>query len=213
MAFQSVNAVFETYEILETILHKLPIKDILFAQRVCKSFKEVIARSRRLQRALFFEQVSPRVTEDRRHCIAKRLVRYKHFNRASSNSSTHPPQRPYKNPLLVGKSDEHKRRGYINTVTLPSKAWTCPEASWKRMYLTQPATLLEIRTARPFGRPYSHFWLNDGGQTASEIHAMVRGQCKNYEGAWSYSIYTRGGCLVLEGNQQIESLRAKTIEP
>ena len=57
MGFTAVAAVFETYEILESILHKLPMKDLLFAQKVCKTFKQIIGRSGKLQRALFFKQV------------------------------------------------------------------------------------------------------------------------------------------------------------
>ncbi|CAK1366935.1 uncharacterized protein RHO25_011659 [Cercospora beticola] len=44
---------FNTVELLENILSKLPIKDLLFAQSVCKTWKNCIAHSKILQRGLF----------------------------------------------------------------------------------------------------------------------------------------------------------------
>ncbi|KAK3632723.1 hypothetical protein LTR56_016193 [Elasticomyces elasticus] len=41
-------------ELLETILLGLPIKDLLFAQKVCKTWMEVTEGSARIQKALFF---------------------------------------------------------------------------------------------------------------------------------------------------------------
>lgn len=41
-------------ELLENILLQLPIRDLLFAQKVCKTFKQVMEESPSIQRALFF---------------------------------------------------------------------------------------------------------------------------------------------------------------
>jgi hypothetical protein len=49
--------VFETVELLEIILYKLPIRDLLFSQRVAKQWKAVIENSQRLQEALFMRAV------------------------------------------------------------------------------------------------------------------------------------------------------------
>ncbi|KAI7342145.1 hypothetical protein KC354_g16577 [Hortaea werneckii] len=48
------NAVLHTTELLENILYFLPMKDLLFAQRVCTKWRELIQRSVPLQEALFF---------------------------------------------------------------------------------------------------------------------------------------------------------------
>ncbi|KAI7342132.1 hypothetical protein KC354_g16583 [Hortaea werneckii] len=48
------NAVLHTTELLENILYFLPMKDLLFAQRVCMKWRELIRRSIPLQEALFF---------------------------------------------------------------------------------------------------------------------------------------------------------------
>lgn len=47
------NAVLHTTELLENILYFLPMKDLLFAQRVCTKWRELIHRSIPLQEALF----------------------------------------------------------------------------------------------------------------------------------------------------------------
>ena len=46
-----------TYELVDVILHNLSIKDLLLAQRVSRLWKEVIASSEKLQRALFFKSI------------------------------------------------------------------------------------------------------------------------------------------------------------
>ena len=45
--------VFATYELLEAVLHGLPTKTLLLSQRVCRTWRDLIARSKKLQRALF----------------------------------------------------------------------------------------------------------------------------------------------------------------
>lgn len=47
-------AVFGTAKLLETILLLLPMKDILLDDRVCKEWRDAIASSKKLQKALFF---------------------------------------------------------------------------------------------------------------------------------------------------------------
>lgn len=50
----STRQVFALPELLENILQNLPIRDLLLSQRVCQIFRNVIKRSPRLQRKLFF---------------------------------------------------------------------------------------------------------------------------------------------------------------
>jgi hypothetical protein len=49
----SAQAVLEVTELLETILLNLPVKDLLFVQKTCKRFKEVVDSPSPLQKALF----------------------------------------------------------------------------------------------------------------------------------------------------------------
>jgi hypothetical protein len=51
----ATQAVLATAELLELILLNLPIKDILFAQKVCKQWKQLIDSSPLLQQALFLK--------------------------------------------------------------------------------------------------------------------------------------------------------------
>lgn len=48
------DKVFGITELLENILMRLPTKDLLFAQKVCKQWQHVIASSTPIQKALFF---------------------------------------------------------------------------------------------------------------------------------------------------------------
>jgi hypothetical protein len=50
--------VFDTVELLETILYELPTKDLLFAQGVNKQWKAVIENSSKLRHALFVDPIS-----------------------------------------------------------------------------------------------------------------------------------------------------------
>ncbi|KAK3684610.1 hypothetical protein LTR37_020110 [Vermiconidia calcicola] len=55
------SQVFSTTELLEAILLDLSIKNLLFAQGVCKKWKAVIDASSKLQEALFFKPVTDKV--------------------------------------------------------------------------------------------------------------------------------------------------------
>lgn len=50
--------VLDTYELIEDILLRLPLRQLLLAQRVNKKFHGVINDSRKVKRALFFESSS-----------------------------------------------------------------------------------------------------------------------------------------------------------
>lgn len=51
-----VSQVLEnSYELLVMVLHCLPTKDLLLAQRVCRTWRTVIGREHKLQRALFLK--------------------------------------------------------------------------------------------------------------------------------------------------------------
>lgn len=50
--------VFDTIELLEMILYKLPIRDLLLSQRVSCRWKQVIEGSIKLQQALFIKSIT-----------------------------------------------------------------------------------------------------------------------------------------------------------
>lgn len=50
----AVACVFDTVELFEAVLVCLPARDLLLAQRVSRRWQNVIAKSTKLQRALFF---------------------------------------------------------------------------------------------------------------------------------------------------------------
>jgi hypothetical protein len=54
----AVQQLFDTAELLESVLFELPSKDLLLAQRVCKQWKLTIEGSRKLQQALFFRGIT-----------------------------------------------------------------------------------------------------------------------------------------------------------
>lgn len=49
------SQVFETYELLEDILLRLPLRQLLLAQKVNKKFHTLVHDSPRIKRALFLE--------------------------------------------------------------------------------------------------------------------------------------------------------------
>ncbi len=119
--------VFDTVELLETILFALPTKDLLFAQKVCKHWKGVIAFSSKLQQALFFKNI-----HDRPLNIFEALDTY---------------VKVLHNPLLVhmewpmdpvepGVTFSGSFRG----APILDRSWLGKDASWRRMLATQPAT-------------------------------------------------------------------------
>lgn len=57
MSRSPIDRVLSTYELLESILSNLDMKDLLLFQRVSKSFKSVIDRSNDLQQKLFFQPI------------------------------------------------------------------------------------------------------------------------------------------------------------
>ena len=53
-ALSTEHRIFHVVELLEAILHELPIKDLLLDMRVCKTWKLAIENSIELQKDLFF---------------------------------------------------------------------------------------------------------------------------------------------------------------
>lgn len=153
-----------TFELLEYILLRLPMQDILLAQRVSKQFNQVIKDSQPLRRALFLEPALPVPGGTK-------------------------PEQPVLNPLLFlrrgtvlggmhvqWRSDLTVLRVMSNPYELPEKNEECmrlcnnepglcllredgvattgySKESWKKMLLTQPPSDVELGVERDEGKP------------------------------------------------------------
>ncbi|KAK4959817.1 hypothetical protein LTR10_002705 [Elasticomyces elasticus] len=123
-------------ELLENILLQLPTRDILFAQKVCKEWQEAIVASPKIQEALFFRQEratnGPSVkdaTAGTKLAITANsllLTTYAYFDKETKEVKEYFPYR-------------HKIR--LNAHRLQKLA---PEASCRRMYITQSSAKLGI---------------------------------------------------------------------
>ncbi|KAK3717979.1 hypothetical protein LTR37_005405 [Vermiconidia calcicola] len=145
--------VLDTVELLEHILYKLPMRDLLLAQRVCKQWQAVIKDSKKLQRALFFEPLdgSPllAVTEENGH--GTRWFRRNDNLKCAPWVQTAPSgsiRAPVGNPLLqtlfhiidtdVKVTLQTRCRSDIER-RFPTP-WKYEHASWRKMLLSQPTT-------------------------------------------------------------------------
>ncbi|KAK4550607.1 hypothetical protein LTR36_000186 [Oleoguttula mirabilis] len=62
----AARRVFDTYELLENVLLHLPLRQLLLAQRISTSFRDLIWRSATINRALFFTPATAETVE--RYC-------------------------------------------------------------------------------------------------------------------------------------------------
>ncbi|KAL1640921.1 hypothetical protein SLS58_006537 [Diplodia intermedia] len=138
--------VLQTTELLVLILAALPIKDLLLAQRVCRRFAALIQTSPALQQALFFRPLPASATRTPAAAPAAPLRSY-----PSGLLVTETWER---NPLLASAFAPWFDRQAPGSVysppfyhpcafeTLPLNdsrdAYLRPEASWRRMLVTQP---------------------------------------------------------------------------
>ncbi|KAK5686551.1 hypothetical protein LTS10_002671 [Elasticomyces elasticus] len=127
-------------ELLEHILLRLPMQDLLFAQKVCKDWQQAIAVSPKIQEALFLRQErvanGPFVNDDHKDATAKTKLTIT------------------ANPLLLDTYEyyncEHKAwekiTPYEHNVRLHAYQLheLAPEAFCRRMYITQPPAKLAI---------------------------------------------------------------------
>ncbi len=147
MATATQNA-FDTNELLETILFQLPTKDLLFAQKVCRHWRGVITCSTKLQQALFFKSISGRqIKYDDGSWVKLKLV---------VNPLLHglvkflDDVEILKNTTIFGWDGfdallQKFLRSYDEAdrtiVQYPVRPWLEKNASWRQMFVTQPATL------------------------------------------------------------------------
>jgi len=155
------------YELLELILLELPVRDLLFAQLVCHTFKTTIDRSEPIQQRLFFR---PQLQHNHSNnslrvnnlLLQSRVFQDRMIMKVPGANSLHvllDPSATTKPTHLFLKSTALMMRGtnssdkwiqlnfrigrYCSTwpFTKGCKVCNAPplrEGSWQRMYLTQP---------------------------------------------------------------------------
>ncbi|OMP82629.1 hypothetical protein BK809_0006939 [Diplodia seriata] len=145
--------VLQTTELLELILAALPIKDLLLAQRVCRRFASLIQTSTALQQALFFLPLPASSTRAPATTPALPLRSYpsgalvtETWERNPLLASAFPPWFDRQAPGSIYSPPFYHPAAFE---TLPLNAardaYLRPEASWRRMLVTQPpATALGV---------------------------------------------------------------------
>lgn len=131
-------------EVLEQILLDVPIKDLLVnAHRVNKTWVAVIKGSTKLQQALFFEPVP---IESCRYADRTHLAQAGH------------QQRGYSTVVVHHETHGTVSRRYLHDVWVTANPFeslfkkkrtektTRPEASWRRMFISQPPTIFSWRS-------------------------------------------------------------------
>lgn len=112
-------------ELLETVLLLLPMRDVLLAQGVNSSWKAIIDHSPRLQRKLFFQSKPwPRHGIINKTSVAKNEMFKEFWVQILPELSWDKHHRIHLSPQGFSK-----REG----------AFAYPKASWRNMFLTQPA--------------------------------------------------------------------------
>lgn len=133
--------VLEIAELLELILLQLPTKDLLFAQKVCKSWHTAITTSTAIQKALF---LLPGDYEDVCHDSKEAKTLFGEYE-----GYTDPMVKRVKtNPLLFDETDFRRFAGeadYTIVGDLPDHLLgSRTRAGCHRMYLTQPPLAFEL---------------------------------------------------------------------
>jgi hypothetical protein len=131
------EAVFETFELLETILFELPMQTLLLSQRVNKQWKSVLEGSTKLQQALFFKPIpgGPIPFTELPWLGWKDSATYNRIETLTTGKCI-------RNPLLCAmfknfQVDWEESELYLQDFFSGRFKFTCQE-SWTRMLPTQP---------------------------------------------------------------------------
>ena len=211
----TATQVFATYELLEGVLHHLPTRDLLLAQRVNRDFRDVITRSHKLQRALFLIPAGQKPS-DQASDVAdtdSALARLSMDNRVPwSSRESGIPMTVYINPLLEDLLATLADESEVKNEHRLQRSYRYPEASWRNMLLSQPpAKVFLVYTRTAWGPRSSDLgpmaWETPGGEVTRAGDLMMArpkwiwkhefiGQCLERDSSWRD----------LEDNQQIEEL-------
>ena len=193
------HRVFDTYELLEMVLQQLPMRDVLLAQRVSKTWKKVISQSQSLQRKLFFKPASiiaPDYDVEGEYEFGFTPLPLTNVHADHTSTSF---QMPGGHTVVMNRllrpcySLNQQYQPPEKTVEFPKGRACLPErflyssASWKRMLLTRPALTDILMNDHLDGHDMVH---NASGVTAGDIYRKVRPDNQNWE--WTCDIV--GSC-------------------
>ncbi|KAK5680167.1 hypothetical protein LTS10_007094 [Elasticomyces elasticus] len=157
----AINAVFLTTELLEGILHQLPMKDLLLAQRISRRFRDVIGQSVILQQDLFMQ---PREADfawkiletpgkwDKLQKITVKGCNGQDFTKREVHLSGQVNEVIFKRLQDHGMLWRHENERFLRFIFSRPLApwWEGGEGvSWRKMFVTQPpATFMVARIFR-----------------------------------------------------------------
>ncbi|KAK5723108.1 hypothetical protein LTR17_013978 [Elasticomyces elasticus] len=147
-----INAVLLTTELLEDILHNLPMKDLLLAQRVSRKWRDLICQSIILQQQLFLRPREAAFAwkwidgEGGKGNHLKRIT-VDEYNQDPNDHGHHSDLSGELNTLIFKQLRFHETRlvhelydgdGQQSLGFRPGLAVHEEKASWRKMFLTQP---------------------------------------------------------------------------
>ena len=161
MSSQAVYRVYSTFELLEDILLRLPTRQILVLQRVCRLWKTTIENSNRIQQELFFQPAAKDYDKNSEIkvnplIIEKFNVHWGNRNRADGlwNNNVDSKRVLIRNYIVDEWEWQCKPLAYypnrLYARAPESRAFTYRDASWRRMLVSRPpetnAKLTEIHS-------------------------------------------------------------------
>ncbi|KAI7298394.1 hypothetical protein KC315_g18061 [Hortaea werneckii] len=144
----AVAKVFTTVELLEAILLELPMKDILRAQQVCKHWKQVIAGSNAIKKALFMR---PGTAAEA--AVDSFRFSYTKYDGTTGNFAI--------NPWVWYKDDRIERhtQGIGFSICKRTMGWRTYSSGLAQMSITQPPLKLVMYISHKCGNEnYTHVY-------------------------------------------------------
>lgn len=225
MADSPAAQVLRLPELLELILLSLPPKDLLLSQRTCRSFRTTVTHSLRLQRALFMApdwQLAGRTFDP--YSANNRPGRKPENNRLLLRAF--PGNYPTVSLVIITDGPSHDeaetgRRGSESwswdvCVSFPAdrlpdlgggknpRSVLYPEASWRRMYLSQPPCA-SLHLVRRWQRSVFPAVVREDGIKMGDFFDTAREAMGDGKGMWHASYISSDRDWHFEGNLRCTS--------
>lgn len=192
--------VSNTYELLEAILSNLPTKDLTQAQRVCRRWKDLIAKSKTIQQKLFLLPVQSAFTTGGVSLLDKfeyPLVLSRCYSHGLENISYH--------ACLLSLKATRQTAMYYGDGKLPvlevpiqiDRLLSWKPGTWEGMFLTQPpCKALEVDWIRTFS---VEILRNDDGLKTREVVDFLRDVSSREMKRRGYKAYNDTFYINIEG--------------
>ncbi|KAK5113028.1 hypothetical protein LTR85_011050 [Meristemomyces frigidus] len=219
----AVNEVFRLPELLELILMSLPQKELLLCQRVSRNFRGTVQGSIRLQRDLFFApdwNLEGRVLDA--YSVSNRPARLKPENNRlllRVYPGVYPTvtlvivnDAPTPNELAIGRRGGEQWSWDVCISFPADKTPNCnpavdyPEASWRRMFLSQPPCT-NLHLVRRWQRSLNPAMIRKVGITMGDFVEEAK-----TAGSWHQSYISSDRDWHFEGNIQCSSVEDAPTE-